>query len=76
LLGSINGYVLTEWKFWGSDVLFPLLLFGMFIPYQSILIPLVQVLSAIGLYGTIPGLILVHVIYGIPITTLIFRNYV
>jgi glucose/mannose transport system permease protein len=81
LLGSINGYVLTKWKFRGSDVLFPLLLFGMFIPYQSILIPLVQVLSRIpwfggdSLYGTVPGLIFVHVVYGIPITTLIFRNY-
>src|SRR3989441_4267295 len=47
----------------------------MFVPYQSILIPLVQVLSRIGLYGSIPGLIFVHVVYGIPITTLIFRNY-
>ncbi len=81
LLGSINGYVLTKWKFKGSDTLFPLLLFGMFIPYQSILIPLVQVLSKIpwfgggSLYGSIAGLILVHIIYGIPITTLIFRNY-
>ncbi len=74
-LGSMNGYVLTKWKFRGSDVLFPLMLFGMFIPYQSILIPLVQVLQRIGLYGSIPGLIFVHVVYGIPITTLIFRNY-
>jgi glucose/mannose transport system permease protein len=61
-------------------VLFPLLLFGMFIPYQSILIPLVQTLQKINIfgvkfYGSIPGLILAHVIYGIPITTLIFRNY-
>jgi glucose/mannose transport system permease protein len=73
--GSINGYLLSKWKFRGSDVLFPILLFGMFIPYQSILIPLMQVLSKIGLYGTIPGLIACHVIYGIPPTTLIFRNY-
>jgi len=73
--GSINGYLLARWKFRGSEILFPILLFGMFIPYQSILIPLVQVLSKIGLYGSIPGLILCHVIYGIPITTLIFRNY-
>jgi glucose/mannose transport system permease protein len=51
------------------------MLFGMFIPYQSILIPLVQVLQKMGLYGSIPGLIFVHVVYGIPITTLIFRNY-
>jgi len=80
MLGSINGDVLAKWKFRGSNVLFPLMLFGMFIPYQSILIPLVQVLSKIpwfggNLYGTIPGLIFVHVVYGIPITTLIFRNY-
>jgi len=75
MLGSINGYVLSKWKFRGSDVLFPLLLFGMFIPYQSILIPLVQTLQKMHLYGSIPGLIFVHVVYGIPITTLIFRNY-
>jgi glucose/mannose transport system permease protein len=78
--GSINGYILAKWKFRGSNVLFPLLLFGMFIPYQSILIPLVQTLQKISIfgvrfYGSIPGLILAHVIYGIPITTLIFRNY-
>ena len=80
MLGSINGYVLAKWKSRGSNVIFPLLLFGMFIPYQSILIPLVVVLGKIpwfggSLYGTIPGLILAHVVYGIPITTLIFRNY-
>jgi glucose/mannose transport system permease protein len=75
MLGSVNGYVLAKWKFKGSDVVFPLLLFGMFIPYQSILIPLVQSLQRLGLYGSLPGLIFVHVVYGIPITTLIFRNY-
>ena len=75
MLGSINGYVLAKWKFRGADVLFPLILFGMFIPYQAILIPLVQTTQSLGLYGTIPGLIFVHVVYGIPITTLIFRNY-
>jgi glucose/mannose transport system permease protein len=74
-LGSINGYVLAKWKFRGANVLFPLLLFGMFIPYQSILIPLVRVLQRIHLYGSRGGLIFVHVVYGIPITTLIFRNY-
>jgi glucose/mannose transport system permease protein len=75
LLGSLNGYVLTKWRFRGADTVFALLLFGMFIPYQSILIPLVQTLMRLGLYGTIPGLILTHIVYGIPITTLIFRNY-
>ncbi len=75
ILGSLNGYVLSKWRFRGSETLFTLILFGMFIPYQSILIPLVRFLQSIQLYATIPGLVLVHVVYGIPITTLIFRNY-
>ena len=73
--GSVNGYLFAKWKFRGSNVLFALLVFGMFIPYQSILIPLIQFLEMIRLYGTIPGLIVVHVIYGLPIVSLIFRNY-
>lgn len=75
VLGSLNGYVLSKWRFPGAGVLFPLILFGMFIPYQSILIPLFQFLREIGLYGSLWGLILAHVVYGLPITTLIFRNY-
>jgi len=75
IMGSMNGYVLSHWKFKGSDTLFALILFGMFIPYQSVLFPLVQFMQSIGLYGSIPGLILVHVVYGLPITTLMFRNY-
>ena len=74
-LGSLNGYILSKWKFRGSDLLFTLMLFGMFIPYQSILIPMIKFLQSIGLYGSLPGLILVHVVYGLPFTTLIFRNY-
>ena len=75
LVGSLNGYLFSKWRFRGSNVVFTLLVFGMFIPYQSILIPLVRFLQTMGLYGTIPGLVLVHVVYGLPITTLIFRNY-
>jgi glucose/mannose transport system permease protein len=75
LLGSFNGYLLSKWKFRGSNLIFTLILFGMFIPYQSILIPLVKFMQFIRLYGDLPGLVLVHIIYGIPITTLIFRNY-
>lgn len=84
MVGSINGYVFSKWKFKGANLIFTLILFGMFIPYQSILIPLVQFMQGvrgiplIGEYigrGTIPGLMIVHIIYGIPITTLIFRNY-
>ncbi len=75
ILGSLNGYVLSKWRFPGANIVFPLILFGMFIPYQSILIPLFQFLSDIGLYGSLWGLILTHVVYGLPITTLIFRNF-
>ncbi len=74
-MGSLNGYVLSKWQFRGSKLIFSLMLFGMFIPYQSVLIPLFSFIKAIGLYGTIWGLVVVHVIYGLPITTLIFRNY-
>jgi len=75
LLGSINGYVLSKWSFRGANIVFPLMLFGMFIPYQAILIPLFQFLRDIGLYGSIWGLVLTHIVYGLPITTLIFRNF-
>ena len=74
----MNGYVLAKWKFRGADIIFPLILFGMFIPYQCILIPLVvftnTIMKPLGLSG-IPSLVLAHIIYGIPITTLTFRNY-
>jgi len=73
--GSVNGYLFAKWKFRGSNILFAILVFGMFIPYQSILIPLIQFLEILKLYGTIPGLVAVHVIYGLPIVSLIFRNY-
>ncbi|HYP61780.1 MAG TPA: carbohydrate ABC transporter permease [Thermomicrobiales bacterium] len=75
LIGAVNGYLLSKWKFRGSDILFSLVLFGMFIPYQSILVPLIVTLQKFGLYGKWYGLTIVHIIYGIPITTLIFRNY-
>ncbi len=74
-IGSINGYVFSKNKFRGSEIVFTLLLFGMFIPYQIILIPLFQVLKSIGLYGSLGGLVVAHVIYGIPIVTLLFRNF-
>ena len=75
LWGSINGYILSKWRFRGSDTVFALLLFGMFIPYQAILIPLVNLLQQLHLYDSLIGLAITHIIYGIPITTLIFRNY-
>ncbi|TGQ04807.1 MULTISPECIES: carbohydrate ABC transporter permease [unclassified Mesorhizobium] len=74
-IGAINGFALTHWKFRGSNVIFALLLFGVFIPFQIILIPMARSLGTVGLANTMPGLILVHVVYGIPFTTLFFRNY-
>ena len=75
LIGSMNGYIFAKWRFRGADTLFVLFLVGMFLPYQGILIPLVLTLQAIGLYATVFGLIMVHCIFGIPITALLFRGY-
>ena len=75
IFGAINGYIFAKWNFRGANTLFAILVFGLFIPYQSILIPLIQFLEQIKLYGTIGGLILVHVVYGLPICSLIFRNF-
>jgi glucose/mannose transport system permease protein len=75
LIGSINGYIFAKWRFRGADTLFILFLVGMFLPYQGVLIPLVTTLQAFGLYGKPIGLILVHCIFGIPITALLFRGY-
>jgi glucose/mannose transport system permease protein len=73
-LGAANGFVLSKWRFPGADFVFPLILFGMFIPYQAILIPMNQLMSDLDLHN-LTGLTLVHIIYGLPITTLIFRSY-
>ncbi|MFN3845846.1 MAG: carbohydrate ABC transporter permease [Paracoccaceae bacterium] len=75
VVASINGYALTFWKFKGSDLFFTILIFGAFIPYQVMLYPIVILLREMGLYGTLWGLVLVHTIFGMPILTLLFRNY-
>jgi glucose/mannose transport system permease protein len=75
VLGSMNGYIFAKWRFPKSDLIFILFLVGMFLPYQGILIPLVRTLQVVHLYGSPIGLILVHCIFGIPITALLFRGY-
>lgn len=78
MLGSVNGFVFSKWKFPGSNIVFTLFLFGMFIPYQAVIIPLQEIMlkaNEMGLPKGIETLIVVHIIYGIPICTLIFRNY-
>jgi len=75
LIASVNGYALINWKFKGSDIFFTILIFGSFIPYQIMLYPIVILLREAGLYGSLTGLVLVHTIFGMPILTLLFRNY-
>ena len=75
IIGAINGYVVAQWRFKLSNILFALMLFGCFIPFQVVLLPMARVLGITGLAGSISGLIFVHVIYGIGFTTLFFRNY-
>ena len=75
LIGAVNGYILTKWKFRGANIIFGLLLFSCFIPFQMVLIPMARVLGFLNISGTVYGLILVHVTYGIGFSTLFFRNY-
>lgn len=75
LFGAINGYALSFWRIRGANVLFGLLLAGAFIPYQVFIYPLVRIFSTLGIYGSLPGIVLVHIIFGLPLTTLLFRNY-
>ena len=75
IVASVNGYALVNWRFKGSEVFFTILIFGSFIPYQIMLYPIVILLREMHIYGTLYGLILVHTIFGMPILTLLFRNY-
>ncbi|WP_299131530.1 carbohydrate ABC transporter permease [uncultured Amaricoccus sp.] len=74
-IASVNGYALANWRFRGANTFFAILIFGAFIPYQVMLYPLVIMLREIGLYGSLTGLVIVHTIFGMPILTLLFRNY-
>ncbi|MFT0534061.1 carbohydrate ABC transporter permease [Castellaniella hirudinis] len=75
LIGALNGYVLTKWRFRGANLFFGLLLIGCFIPFQVILLPMARTLGALGIASSLTGLVFVHVVYGIAFTTLFFRNY-
>ena len=74
-IASVNGYALANWRFKGADMFFAILIFGAFIPYQVMIYPMVIMLRELGLYGSIWGLVIVHTIFGMPILTLLFRNY-
>ncbi|MCO6180544.1 carbohydrate ABC transporter permease [Ciceribacter sp. RN22] len=75
MLGALNGYALTKWRFRGADIIFALMLFGSFIPFQVVLLPMARMLGYFGLAGSVYGLILVHTVYGLAFTTLFFRNF-
>ena len=75
ILGAINGYVFSKWRFKGSEVFFSLLLVGCFIPFQVILLPMARTLGQFGISQSLVGLIFVHVVYGLAFTTLFFRNF-
>ncbi|MBX2837369.1 MAG: carbohydrate ABC transporter permease [Gammaproteobacteria bacterium] len=75
ILGALNGYILTKWRFRGHGLVFGLLLLSCFIPFQIVLIPMARMLGILGLAGSTGGLVLVHVVYGLGFTTLFFRNY-
>ncbi|MFC7704309.1 carbohydrate ABC transporter permease [Plastorhodobacter daqingensis] len=74
-IASVNGYALSMWRFRGSETFFAILIIGAFIPYQVMIYPIVILLRDLGLYGSVWGLVLVHTIFGMPILTLLFRNY-
>ncbi|MDG4881034.1 carbohydrate ABC transporter permease [Mesorhizobium sp. WSM4884] len=74
-IASVNGYALANWRFKGADSFFIILIVGAFIPYQVMIYPIVIILREIGIYGTLTGLVIVHSIFGMPILTLLFRNY-
>jgi glucose/mannose transport system permease protein len=74
-IASVNGYALANWRFRGADVFFTILILGAFIPYQVMIYPIAILLREMGLFGTLTGLVIVHTIFGMPILTLLFRNY-
>ena len=75
VIASVNGYGLSYWRFKGSEVFFTILIFGSFIPYQVMLYPMVIITRELGLFGSLPCVILIHTVFGMPIITLVFRNY-
>lgn len=75
MFGAVNGYALTKWRLPGADLLFGLMLAANVIPYQAVLLPMAVLMRGTGLFGTTAGLIVIHVVYGMPYMTLLFRNY-
>jgi glucose/mannose transport system permease protein len=75
LVGAVTGYALSFWRVRGANALFAVLLMGAFIPYQVFLYPLVRIFATAGIYNTLPCIVIVHIIFGLPLMTLLFRNF-
>ena len=75
LLGAVNGYALSFWKPRGANALFAILMLGAFIPVQVMMFPLVRILATLGLFSSLPGIVVIHIIFSMPVMTLLFRNY-
>jgi len=75
VVAMVNGYALTFWRYKGAELLFAILLFGAFVPYQVVIYPMLIGMGRIGLFGTLPGIVLVHTVFGMPILTLLYRNF-
>jgi glucose/mannose transport system permease protein len=75
LLGAVNGYALSFWRPRGANLLFGILMVGAFIPVQVMIYPLVRLLAGLGIFGSLPAIVLIHLIFGMPIMTMLFRNY-
>ena len=75
IISMLSGYALSFWKYRGSEVLFTILVFGAFVPFQVLVYPIIFGLSRVGLFGTLPGIVIVHTIFGMPILVLLFRNF-
>jgi len=75
IIASINGYALSFWRYKFANVFFGLLVFGAFVPYQVVIYPLIMALRQVHLFSTLPGIIIIHTIFGMPILTILFRNY-
>ncbi|MEO9337430.1 carbohydrate ABC transporter permease [Mesorhizobium sp. SB112] len=74
-IGAINGYALSFWQYRGANVLFGILVFGAFVPFQGVIYPLIVFQRDLGIFGSLSGIVMVHTIFGMPIITLLFRNY-
>ncbi|RLE75565.1 MAG: carbohydrate ABC transporter permease [Thermoprotei archaeon] len=74
-VGAIVGFILSRFDFKLRNEMVLFFILGMMIPQQMVLIPLYIIANKLGIYDTYLALILVHSAYGIPIVSLLLRNF-